>query len=179
MRFANADSDEKLIAFVRRFGPVVAKKIRMVMNDEEERLEVKLTAVQDMGELRNEQVVYHAAMDLVRLLNEREFDYGLAQTRIRQIAGHFSDWPQQWERERAQRVSEHGTEPFWKLTTHSLERIKALSSTRPDGLLPPNVNGRIVMCELLNAFRSTVFPNPMEMHNSIQYGIRPLLYSIL
>ena len=180
IRFANADSDEKLIAFVRRFGPVVAKDVRIVMIDEEnKKLQVRLIARQDMQELRNEQVIYGAAMGLVNLLSEQEFDYGLAQTRIRQIAGHLSGWPQQWERERAQRESEHGAEPFWKLTSNSLKRIQALGSSRPDGLLPPTLDGRIVICEVLNSFRSAVFPNPVEMHSSIRYGIRPLLYSIL
>jgi hypothetical protein len=36
-----------------------------------------------------------------------------------------------------------------------------------------------VICELLNVFRSMVFPNASEAHASIRYGIRPLLYSIL
>jgi hypothetical protein len=39
--------------------------------------------------------------------------------------------------------------------------------------------GRIVICELLNSFPATVFSNALEMHSSIEFGIRPLLYSIL
>jgi hypothetical protein len=41
------------------------------------------------------------------------------------------------------------------------------------------LTGRIVICELLNSFPSTAYPNPVEMHANIQFGIRPLLYSIL
>jgi hypothetical protein len=44
---------------------------------------------------------------------------------------------------------------------------------------PPTLDGRIVLCELVNSFRATVFPNPLEMHSSIKYGIRPLLYALL
>jgi hypothetical protein len=118
-------------------------------------------------------------MHLIKLLSERDFNHGLAQTRIREIADHVRHWPQQWERERAQRKSEHGSEPLWKPSTESLKGISSLSSAQPVGLLRPTLDGRIVICELLNSFRSTVFPNPLEMHSSIKYGIRPLLYSIL
>jgi hypothetical protein len=41
------------------------------------------------------------------------------------------------------------------------------------------VVGRIVICELLNSFPSIAFPNPFEMHSSIKYGVRPLLYALL
>ena len=178
--FGNADTDEKLIAFVRRFGPVVAQSVedtRLIADKElgEPRWPGRLIAHQDMQELRNERAIYRAALDLVMQMGEPEFDFDLAQQAIKIIAAGIADWPRQWDREKSQRKMV----PMWKLSSESLKRIKELSSARPDPILPPVVDGRIVICELLNSFPSIVFPNPLEMHSSIKYGIRPLLYSIL
>jgi hypothetical protein len=171
IRFANADTDEKLIAFVRTFGPVVAKSTHL--HSEPQPI---LTAQQEMQELRNERSIYHAALALVmELRRTRDFDYLFAQRLIEKIASNISDWPRQWEREQLHRNGE----PFWGLATDSLKRIQQLSFSRPDMLLPPSLDARIVICELLNVFRATIFPNPLEMHRSIKYGIRPLLYSAL
>lgn len=276
MRFANADTDEKLIAFVRRFGPVVAKEVkdtRLIPDEElgEPCLPGRLIAQQDMQELRNEQAVFRAALALIMHLdkethdyvsvqqlmqaidlkmteelkhsklkydfalvpqlmkiiaqqlgqanhgnlsvrhlmniiaaNIREqidepnyvsaqqlmkfvtasikehwrqpiYDYFSAQKLIKIIAANIKEWPRQWAREKSMR----GFEPAWKLAADSLNRIESLSSAHRDVVLPDELTGRIVICELLNSFPSTVFPNPLEMHNSIKFGIRPLLYSML
>ena len=178
--FANADTDDKLIAFARRFGPVVARCIkdtRFIPDKKlgEPRWPARLIAHQDMQELRNERAIYRAALDLVLQLNQPDFDFAFAQQTIKTIAVGVGDWPRQWERERSQRKKV----PMWNLTSESLKRIKALSSEPRDAILPPFLGGRIVMCELLNSFRSTIYPNPSEMHSDIKFGIRPLLYSIL
>jgi len=177
IRFANADSDEKLIAFVRRFGPVVAKCVRYIPDKEsgEPQSPAMLKAHQDMQELRNEHLIYCAALRLIILLRERTFDYELARTLLREISTHIGDWPRQWERERSQRLSE----PIWKLSTESLRRIEGLTSEDAGWPFSPTALGRIVICELLNSFHGMAFPNLLEMHRSIKYGIRPLLYSIL
>lgn len=274
--FANADSDEKLIAFVRRFGPVVAKDIkdtRLIPDEEllEPRLPGRLIAQQDMQELRNEQAVFRAALALIMHLdkethdyvsvqqlmqaidlkmteevkhsklkydfalvrqlmkiitqqlgqanhgnlsvrhrmniiaaNIREqvdepnyvsaqqlmkfviasikehwhqpiYDYFSAQKLIKIIAANIKEWPRQWAREKSMR----GFEPAWKLAAASLNRIESLSSNCRDVILPDELTGRIVICELLNSFPSKVFPNPVEMHGGIKFGIRPLLYALL
>lgn len=179
MLFANADTDEKLIAFVRRFGPVVAKAAYNSFEIPEKGLPEpssppRLCAVQDMQELRNERLIYRSALALM-LLTEADFDYLRAQALIGEIAAGITEWPRQWKREKAQR----GREPLWKLRAESLQQVASLRSARPDGVLPPELDARIVICALLNCFRATVFPNPAEMHNSIKYGVRPLLYSLL
>jgi len=180
IRFANADSDDKRIAFVRRFGPVVAKWVNYVPPVPDEELGVsqfpgKLIAHQDLHELRNEHLIYRAALRLIILLGERAFNYELARTLLREISTHIGDWPQQWERERSQRHSE----PTWKLSTESLRRIEQMASGGGGWPFLPAVDTCIVICELLNSFRSMVFPNRLEMHGSIKYGIRPILYSVL
>jgi hypothetical protein len=68
--FANADTDDKLVAFVRRFGPVVAKDAytnfeKPEKGRSEPRLPLRLFAVQDIRELRNEHVIFRSAMDLM------------------------------------------------------------------------------------------------------------------
>ena len=79
MVFANANTDDKLVAFVRKFGPVVAKSVEdtgMIPDKElhEPRWPRRLIAHQDMEELRREQITYRAALELVQRLdhvNER------------------------------------------------------------------------------------------------------------
>jgi len=178
--FANADSDDKLIAFVRRFGPIVARCVqdtRMIPHAELQgpRFPGRLIARQDMQELRNEQAIYRAALVLIMHLAQRNYDYGTAQQLIKTIAANVKEWPRQWEREKSQR----DFEPMWKLSAESLKRIEGLSVAPPDPILPNEVSGRIVICELLNSFRSIIFPNPLEMHSNIKFGTRPLLYSLL
>jgi hypothetical protein len=171
IRFANADTDEKLVAFVRSFGPVVAESVKMTGEDRS----IAVTAIQDLNELRRERLIYRAALGLAMLLGNSRFDYVEAQSLIQEIATDVADWPRQWERQRR----EQKTEPVWRLTAHSLKRIEGLSSGRQDVLLPPNIDARIVLCELVNAFPQVAFPNVLEMNSSIRYGIRPLLYETL
>lgn len=178
--FANADSDDKLIALVRRFGPVVAKCVtdtRLVPDkgSGEPRFPGRLIAHQDMQELRNEQATYRAALALVMHVAQPSYDHASAQQFMKTIAANILDWPRQWERESSLRRAK----PRWNLTDVSLQRINGLSSAPPDPFLPGSLDGRIVICELLNSFPSIVFPNPPEMHSSIKFGIRPLLYSLL
>ena len=180
MLFANAESDEKLIAFVQRFGPVVAKCAFTNFDKPEEgllepRVPRRLSAVQDMQELRNEQSIYRAVLALLQQLSEPDFDYLAGQRLIAEIAVKITYWPLQWEREKIFR----GKDPFWKLSQKALQRIESLKSLPPGILLPSDLDARIVLCELLNSFPGMFFPNPMEMHSSIKYGIRPLLYSLL
>lgn len=180
MCFANADTDEKLIAFVRKFGPVVAKFVqdtRFIPSPEmgEPGFKFHLIAHQDMEELRNEQAIFRAALALIRQLGTKNYNFDSAQQFIKVIAANIKDWPHQWEREKSLRKKE----PNWMLRKDSFQRIEELTSARRDPILPAEVDGRIVICELLNSFPSTVFPNTLEMHSSIQFGIRPLVYAIL
>ena len=175
--FANADTDDKLVAFVRKFGPVVAECAyhnfeRPEPNLPEPRFPPRLFAVQDLQELRNEQLIFRSAIALAKQLTNQQYD---SERLIGEIAARIVDWPRQWEREKAQ----SGREPLWNLDAKSLKRIESLKSGAPDLLLPPELAGRIVICELLNAFRPMAFANPLEMHSSIKSGIRPLLYSIV
>jgi hypothetical protein len=169
-RFANADTDEKLIAFVRSFGPVAARSVQIGVQPP-----LTLTAIQCLSELRKDRSIYRAALALVTAMAGLDFDYWEAQSLIQEIATNIRDWPRQWERERR----EHKWQPCWRLTDDSLKRIEGLCGGRPDVLLPPIIDARIVMCELVNAFPLVVFPNPLEMNSGIRYGVRPLLYAIL
>jgi hypothetical protein len=181
IRFANADTDERLIAFIRQFGPVVARSVydnfeRPEKGLSEPRWPPRLTAEQDMNELRSERLLYHSALNLVIELGRPEADVSMVQRCIKEIADKVSDWPRQWERERRLRQPH---QILWKISPESVERIQQLSTALPDLLLPGSLDGRIVICELLNAFPGMVYPNPLEFHSNIRYGIRPLLYSIL
>jgi hypothetical protein len=137
----------------------------------------RLTAEQDMNELRRERLLYHSALDLVIELGQPETNAPLIQHCIKEIADKVSDWPRQWKREQRLRQS---SQIFWRMSLGSVQRIRQLSTAiQPDPFLPRTLDARVVICELLNAFRGVVFPNLLEFHSSIRYGIRPLLYSIL
>lgn len=175
--FANADTDEKLVAFVRSFGPVAAQSIRVGFEPP-----ITMVAMQDMKELRNERSIYRAALALVTSVEAPGFDFAEAQRLIQEIGTYISDWPRQWKRECSAQTKAHfgqTKEPLWKLSDDSLERIKQLGSGPPGAWLPPNLDARIVICELVNAFRPVLYPNPVEMNTSIRFGVRPLLYAIL
>jgi hypothetical protein len=183
--FSNADTDEKLISFVRRFGPIVAESVHL--SDYEEGKATLLTAVQDLAELRRERSIYRSALALVveldrSRLKPETFDDGIARDAINNISANVSHWQDQWYREGSAR----GSAPLWRPSVPSMSRIAALAvplqklrHRPPVSALPPNVDAHVVICELLNIFPSLVFPNPLELHASLRYGIRPLLYSIL
>lgn len=275
--FANADTDEKLMAFVRKFGPVVARECSAVSHFAPigPPMPTELVAHQDMQELRNEHVIFRAALTLVIQLDQEThkyvsvqelrqaiagkaievyqqskakedadliqhvmkiiqqsfaqeldqprqceisvaqllkiiaanlnekieapnyasalqlmekitasvkeyldqpiYDYFSAQERINAIATNVKEWLGQWDREKSQRESE----PRWKLSNELLTLIEVPSYPHRDPLIPDYVAGRRVICGLLNSFPSIVFPNQLELHSSIRFGIRPLLYSLL
>ncbi|MGC2546750.1 MAG: hypothetical protein WA426_12960, partial [Silvibacterium sp.] len=122
-----------------------------------------------------QQLLKMIAVSIKKHLDQPIYDYVSAQNLMKIIAANIREWPRQWERDK----SLGRCEPLWKLSPDSLERINDLSSGPRDRLLPDELTGRIVICELLNSFPSIVFPNPLAMHRSIKFGIRPLLYSIL
>src|SRR6266404_6867933 len=69
IRFANADTDDKLLAFVRRFGPVVAtsvsEEVKTPTNDRLEPIPPLLKANQDWNELRTERSLYSSLLTLL------------------------------------------------------------------------------------------------------------------
>jgi len=185
IRFANAECDDDLIEFVRSFGPVVSKTWEMlpfpplhgpwIPGDPVPQNLMRVR--QDLEELRREQRIYKAALGLVNELarKENEFDFDYAKNMICEIARGVRDWPRQWNREK--RAQDRN--PLWRVRTDSIRKITALANSGRDLLLPPQLDARIVICELVNVFPSLAFPNPTEMHSYIRFGIRPLLYSIL
>jgi hypothetical protein len=131
-----------------------------------------LSARQDLQELRDERRIFSAAFELVVRLREADerFDEEAAQKSIQEISKGIEIWPRQWNREKERR----GKEPLWRLKSESAQRIKQF----PIGPLERR-DGRIVISELVNVFPGLTFPNPLEMHSYIRFGIRPLLYSAL
>lgn len=186
IRFANANSDEELIEFVRNFGPVVCRSWELLPlttplgprgsagEVPENRL---MKARQDLLELKREQRIYKTALGLLMELAKKpaDFDVDAAKERIARIADDIQDWPRQWNRENKER----GKNPLWRVRGDSIRRVAALAKSELHRLLPPQVDARIALCELVNVFPSLAFPNPLEMHSYICFGIRPLLYSIL
>jgi hypothetical protein len=186
IRFANADSDDELIDFARSFGPVVSKSWKMLPLEipfsprgsaGESAVQVLMGARENLQELRSEQRIYKAALGLLVELAKKpaEFDVDRAKQQMSEIACDIQDWPRQWNRE----MKERGEKPLWRVRGDSVRRVAARAKSGPDLLLPPQVDARMVLCELVNVFPSLAFPNSTEMHSYIRFGIRPLLYSLL
>lgn len=188
VQFANAQTDNKLIEFVRRFGPVTCKScqrepsadaIPLTHDDLEAPIQVLMRARQDLQELRNEQRIYQAALGLLIDLEkpDADYDFNTAKTRIATIGLGIQDWRKQRDREQTEKGRD--CPPLWNVRESSIQRITALAEANRDPLLTPKLDARIVLCELVNIFPSLAFPNPLEMHSYIRFGVRPILYGIL
>jgi hypothetical protein len=134
---ANAGTDEKLLAFVRKFGPVVAKSA--FFEGEKRCKETTATghpyaihAVQDMQELRNEQVILRSAMELVDQLSKRKINEFTIKESIEVIAEKIRGWPNQWKREMERRRQT----PFWLLSPQSFARIQEISASEYEEVVP-------------------------------------------
>ncbi len=189
IQFANADTDQKLLQFVERFGPVVVESLR---SDEP----LAYVARQDMAELRNERQLYRAALGLVAELELRVPDIKTIEYCAREIADKVSGWPKQWLRER-QLLRSFGRQPTWFIGADELRHFDHLAwivgrwvhETPTDPLLAavcttgPVDAGHYVVCELVNAFPPRVQrygENVIEGPPwNLTCGIRPLLYYIL
>lgn len=65
-QFADATNDEKLISFVREFGPIWGKVFSTLDNDE---ATIRITVKQSLKKLRREQEIFAAAIKLLQQLN--------------------------------------------------------------------------------------------------------------
>src|SRR5206468_5950632 len=119
--------------------------------------------------------LYHSALSLAKEFHRSSstprdtYDDELGRNLIRDIASNVHDWPNQWQREREQRDKD----PFWQPGSFLVSEIEQLAIASRDPFLPPILDARIVICELLNTFPSRVFPNLTTAHSTIRYGIRP------
>jgi hypothetical protein len=198
--FANADSEEKLIAFLKKFGPVVAKSVEEQFGiDPGNDVPPIRTGEQDIGELRSERLLYHSALVLLAEL-DRGTAAALATFRacISEIVDKVSDWPRQWKREQQLRSLKNEPTVGWEFNEAALRRMERfqawaedLHPTFGDRIAGGEINriarvmraGRDVICELVNAFKPWVYVvnnRVFELpHWDLSYGIRPLLYHIL
>jgi hypothetical protein len=201
IQYANANTDDELVAFVERFGPVIASVYEMYPDED-----LLISASQDMDELRNEQILYSAAMRLLSELQRHEKSDGVRiVTCVREIVSKVQMWPTQWARESRLRAAEH-TKPPWEFQQVDLEGIENYLGNTEWALSqpPPKVSdigelfghwlanagrdplslGQSVLCTLINAFPVKLQPighgRVVEWpDHDISYGIRPLLYHIL
>jgi hypothetical protein len=181
IRFANADTDQKLISFVKEFGPVVV----CALNDNPKRS--RSVGTQDVVELRRERTLYMAALELIAFLSTgRDAQDKRPLEHIRTIVVNTREWPDQWERER-NLIGKKGIEPRWTFTKRNLAWIESCADdatwipSAEDGFT--TIFHHTVICTLINAFpinvyrfRDTTIEGPSP---DLKYGIRPLLYYFL
>jgi hypothetical protein len=204
IQFANADTDAKLIGFVRKFGPVVVKSAHFEERAETDgglygipKVQRFVTAIQDLEELRNERMAYRSAQELVLGLQpQSEYPIEMIQRHVKEIVARVSVWPEQWIREVLLRKDGLGTtaEPHWRFDKQNLETMKRLryEVTHPprDGntlealmTMHPMKAAHFVICGLINAFSPTIYPyadGPVDAPMwDLLPGLRPVLYYIL
>lgn len=192
IQFANADTDEKLGAFVERFGPVVASSVRKTLHSPAGDVPPILTADQNWEELRNERSLYRWALILLSELEHGEkANVSILRRCMSEIDDKVSYWPAQWSRE--QKLREFNKEPpiTWEFGREASQRVKFAAERRlsfgeriaGNSIRPVVRSGHDIICELLNAFRPWVYRwnnKPTEApHRDLRYGVRPVLYSIL
>jgi hypothetical protein len=209
IQFANAETDQELIKFVQRFGPIVVSSLRSEERSTPDVIDVPgvlhheysvdrtiLVARQVLAELRSEHRAYRAALSLVSELQRGKY----ADTRkigesVSEIIANISKWPEQWEREQRLLASGVGfaSQPKWLFRQDNLEHLERYeyyaSRERTGDLIEealvmhPIDAGHYSICELVNAFSSLVYPwgrIPIEAPNwDLTCGIRPVLYYIL
>jgi hypothetical protein len=201
IEFANADSDQRLIKFVQRFGPVVVNSLR---TEEREILpqgaldfqttETISIARQNLKELRSEQITYRSALRLVSELRRgKQAEIATLRRCVVEIVENVSAWPLQWERERKLRANKsYVHQPQWLFRQDNLNHLEIYEhyATREhsgDALreaitMSPTDASHYVICELINAFPPLVYlwgDHPVEApHWDLAAGIRPVLYYI-
>jgi hypothetical protein len=186
IRFANAETDQQLITFVKRFGPIWAELIAEEESDfaeEDTHCSVLLRAAkQSLEALHREQRTYAAALDLLAELDKgKKADPQSIQTHLAIIVDGCEHWTSEWQRERAWRRSHGQLPPSWHFDRSEWENLVRLNgSARPvpnlddlsqsrfmgpvDSGHPlshliygrPVDSGHQVICALANAFRSEV-----------------------
>lgn len=205
IEFANANDDDKLDRFVRRFGPIVVTSFRkedaIIPSGLDEPCETTrplIVGLQDWTELRNEQRMFHAAITLVaELQREGESNLEIIKQRICTINELAGDWVRQCKRERRLRMSGAGYDknPKWFWGSDSCRTLEFAQASTVVTYLPFGRSdaglrraeilrvGHSVICELVNAFPAlvqtwgeTVVEAP---HWDLSCGIRPVLYHLL
>ena len=204
VQFANANTVQKQITFLKQYGPVVvssSRKEERAINSrgsfDFELSETVVFARQNVSELEREHLVYRSTLVLISVLRHgKESDIPVVRNCISTIVSNVSEWPSQWERERRLRSDGLGYahEPHWKFANENLEHLELWmwnAMREPSGdpmrdalsMLDPVHYGHLVTCELLNAFSPVVYPwgnSPVEApHWDVAAGIRPLLYYML
>lgn len=203
IEFANADSDQKLVKFVQRFGPVVVNSLRTEEREipAEGPFDFKTTetisvARQNLAELRSERLAYRSALHLVSELQRgKQSEIATLRRCVVEIVENVSTWPQQWERELQLRANQgYAREPQWRFREDNVEHLEIYSyyATRESsgdplreailGMSPVRASHNVIS-ELVNAFAPLVYlwgNGPVEApHWDLIGGIRPILYHIL
>jgi hypothetical protein len=187
IQFANASTDEKLIAFVREFGPVVASSVSEVYSG----TTPTLKAEQSMDTLRRERQIYAALLTLLAEVDEGNARASIERIRscISGIVHGVSCWADQFKREQRWRTAHDQLSPGWHFDQKAWEWIVNLSLSaklnNPPFAGPDTfTSGHLVLCALINAFRTEVqFFGDRRLEapvsDSLLFGVRPVLYHIL
>jgi hypothetical protein len=196
LQFANAQTDEDLIDFVKRFGPVSAHDVNLIRASTVGKAHAPftrdlVTSLQRLVDLRREQRIYKACLRLVGELSrgEKDVSLGIVRECVSLVVQGISHWQTDWDRESASRRMKKQGPPRWQFGNENYEALLQLQAATVSD--PVDLAGYIpfraaheVLCGILNAFPTRIeilLDRPVEAlpYEALLYGVRPLLYLIL
>lgn len=204
VQFGNADTLEKQIAFISRYGPIVLSSAQLeehVVKAQTpldfDRADTVIVARQSLAELERERRVYRAILELISELRPgHRTSKSLLLGNLSIIVEYVSFWPAQWDRERElrERGIGYSSKPRWNFQFEDYQTIRTCyweAEREPSGdpirdalfRVDPCHEAHQAISHLLNAFPPQVYPwgnRPIEAPSwDIAPGIRPLLYYML
>ena len=192
IEFANAKTDQQLLAFVKKFGPVAASVVQEVTTEDE----WTLTATQPLEALRRERQTYESALTLLAELDQKPTaNLRTIQICIAQLVEGCWPWTSEWQNEAQYRRSKGLQPPRWHFGNEVRDHLVYLKVSAERHPNPTTLSellnssgafdcGHQVICNLINAFAVEVqyFGNTRlegPPWDSLRFGIRPVLYYIL
>lgn len=183
VEFANAVDDERLVAFVERFGPIESSESGGHEGDR------SVEAVQDLAALRREQQMFAGAVRVAGELRRRTEDpHGIAQG-LSTIAlaihrggfvGDLKKWADRSGSLNGLFVKIQSDHPSWATKARSApdyaQGLAKLDASRLRAF------GLDVLCTLLNHFPLSLFPigdKLIELPKSSETGMLPVIYFLL
>lgn len=200
--FANATTDQALLDFVRKYGPIAPIDIKETEFDNPESIadcRRERWATEDISSLRRERQIYACALGLMSEIRRgtRLSDVAAIRKYVSEIVDGIAGWPDQWENENRWRASNLSFPIPWRFDSDRRERfwnIQFAAEWEPtidDSSFPENVlrmspftAGQLALCELINAFPAQIQcfnSHPIESLpvEAVSFGVRPCLYLIL
>ena len=185
IRFANAVSEEKIVEFVRTYGPI--NGLREAWKALPQRKYAALTVIESLQRIRRERMLFLAVLKLSRSLLSKTEDIEGIRNALADMAHSVNQPGAEWERDAERKW--HGTEYGFFLSQFALDVDGGWpSGVRLDDFLrglkatTASECGWQILCRILNAFPPKLVPKSrgvVEIPPHERRGILAALYFML